>query len=308
MNKNEKKLFSLAAFFILLFPGFLAQAEDAIVGKIAVVNGKVSIKSGSGAVKSANAGDKISNLDTVNTESGATVKLIFTDQSIIDLGPSSSFKVADYALKNTDNRTGTFSLLFGKMRSLVTKKVGEKGKVQFKAGNSVMGVRGTEFVVDAPKGADGVVAAPKLVVVSGLIAIGNINGGALVMVKQGEMMKASFSLTPGKDGSQSDSVQKVSAQEMQTVVASAKAEDKTFDAAVTIKSEKSEGVGSHGGNLAMNSMQNIVGDAITGQSNRAAAQEVHVAPPEFIHNNQSFLPPVNLVPGGLVHLSVGVIK
>jgi hypothetical protein len=42
--------------------------------------------------------------------------------------------------------------MFGKMRSLITNKVGTQGKVQFRSGGTVMGVRGTEFVVDNPSG------------------------------------------------------------------------------------------------------------------------------------------------------------
>ncbi len=347
MYSIEKKLFqkftNLTILFVLTF-ATAAIADDAIIGKIAVINGKVTIKSASGTSKSANPGDTLANNDVVNTEAGASAKLLFTDQSIIDLGANSSFKVSDYALKSTDNRTGTFSLLFGKMRSLVTKKVGDKGKVQYKVGNSVMGVRGTEFVIDAPKGANGAVSIPKLVVVSGIVAVGNISGAAPVLVKQGEALTANFGAAasapsgtggaagatgPSQTSENAPTVQKVSSSEMQSVVSSSKAVDNTFDAAVTIKpaesnsekgssekgsNEKGEGgqgkggEKSSGGNLALATVQSVVGASVTAQTEQSAKQEMKQPPPEFINRNGSFLPPVNLVPGGLVHLSVGVIK
>lgn len=322
-NKHFQFLVVFSALFISILLHAKVETTDAVIGKISVVNGKVSIKSVTGFSRPAKPGDQLMNNDTVNTDASSTAKLLFTDQSIIDLGPSSSFKISDYALKNTDNRTGTFSLMFGKMRSLVTKKVGEKGKVQFKAGNSVMGVRGTEFVVDAPKGANGV-AVPKVVVVSGIVAVGNLTGGAPVLVKQGEAVNANFGMnaagansgaTSGS-GDSSPQVQKVSSSEMQSVVSSSKSVDNTFDSAVSIKPTSSEGSGSGGsksggeggGSLALNTVQGIVGNSVAAQTDKSAKSEMRQMSPEFLNQNGNFLPPVNLVPGGLIHLSVGVQK
>jgi hypothetical protein len=183
MMSQKRLILSILFAQLVAFAG-VAHAVDA--GKLAVANGDVRISG-----KLAKPGDGVKNEDTISTGESSSAKILFSDQSVMDLGANSSMKVSDYALKDGDNRTGTFSLIYGKLRALVTKKVGDQGNVQVRSGSAVMGVRGTEFVVDTPKGPPGTIPTPTLVVVNGLVAVRPLTGGPSVAVGAGQMLVAS---------------------------------------------------------------------------------------------------------------------
>lgn len=293
-----QKTKSFYLIFLLLLTGVSVLADDASVGKIAVVNGTITIISANGESRAAKPGDLIKDNDQIQTGANSSAKLLFTDQSIIDLSANSAFKVSDYALKNGEDRTGTFSLLYGKIRSLITKKVGPQGKVDFRSGSTVMGVRGTEFVVDAPKGSNGSASATSLVVVAGSVAVGAVGANMPVMVKPGESVSMPAIAAVGT--STPIQVTKVSAQEMSVAVSSAKSEDGTFSAAVTIAPQKS----GEGKSMAMQNVGAMVGAGLEAQaSNSNGDSGSQRAAPEFLSNN-NFLPPVMLTPGSPVNLRV----
>ena len=269
-----------------------ALADDAVVGKITVVNGKVTVQADGRILKP---GDEIHNNDVIQTAADSSTKLFFTDQSMIDLGPNSSFKVSDYALGNGENRTGTFSLFYGKLRSLITKKVGNQGKVEYRSGGAVMGVRGTEFVVDQKTAA--ATGTPGIVVVAGVVAVGAVGGGAVVPMKAGEMVAASAGSFTGAG------ISTASPQQMQTAVQSAKTEDKTFTTSATIQPSDSSG---GKGSMATEAVGAIVGAAMEAQANSAESADIERSAPEFMADGSMLLPPINLVPGGAVSLTVSV--
>lgn len=200
-------------------------AGEPEVGKYIIANG--SIKASNGKIsRPVKTGDPIFNDDTVEVGPQSSVKLMFSDQTMIDLGPVSSFKVSNYALKNAETAPPAFRCCTENFRSLVTKKVGAQGKVEYKSGSAVMGVRGTEFIVDMPKGTSANVNAA-IVVVSGLVQVAPLGGkGEPLMLKSGEMIQST---------SAAPQVTKVSGEQMQTMVSSTKTEDKTFATAVTIE-------------------------------------------------------------------------
>lgn len=116
-----------------------------IVGRVLIRN---EDKSGS-AVRELKVGESILSGDVVNTRSDATVKLIMTDRSIIDLGASTLFKVDEWIQQQTEDRRVALTLGYGKIRASVNAPVGPKGKFTIKTKAATMGVRGTEFIVTA---------------------------------------------------------------------------------------------------------------------------------------------------------------
>ncbi|MDR3606427.1 MAG: FecR family protein [Oligoflexia bacterium] len=95
-------------------------------------------------------GDSIYPQDVVNTGSNGHIKILMRDKSIVDLGPSSLFKVDHF-----DNKSGgtdrevEVSLPYGTMRAAIAQKLTGKGKFKVRTPSATMGVRGTEFIVKA---------------------------------------------------------------------------------------------------------------------------------------------------------------
>lgn len=99
------------------------------------------------AVQPLEVGDGIYEGDLINTSSNSTLKILFADKSLVDLGPSTVVKVERFKLKKVGDREVQLSMLYGKVRAAVHQKVGQQGRFLFRTRSATMGVRGTEFVV-----------------------------------------------------------------------------------------------------------------------------------------------------------------
>ncbi len=128
-----------------------------VVGKVLVRN----LDSSKPEMRFMKVGDPVERGTLINTGSGASVKLMLKDKTILDLGGSTLFKVDEFLLKNGDNRNVQMSMDYGKVRASVNTPVGAAGRFSIKTQAATMGVRGTEFIVAstlpvepaAPKGA-----------------------------------------------------------------------------------------------------------------------------------------------------------
>lgn len=138
----------MTLFLIVLAAVSHVHAEDAAT--VVTVSGAVEMSAPGVASKALAANDKVPDKAVVKTKAGSSVKLLFTDDSVMDIGPESEFKIEDYQVGDGSNRKGIFSLAYGSLRSLVSKPVGEKGSYKVKTRDAIMGVRGTEFAVSAP--------------------------------------------------------------------------------------------------------------------------------------------------------------
>lgn len=83
--------------------------------------------------------------DTLNTEKNSFVRLKLLDETLLNLGPESSFSFEKIGL-DADKRNNLYSLAVGQLRAHVLKKAKEGEKIIFKSGNVPLGVRGTEFL------------------------------------------------------------------------------------------------------------------------------------------------------------------
>jgi hypothetical protein len=126
-----------------------------LAGEIVVVQGKVMIRAekdgpGSGVSRIAEAGGPIYPDDVINTASESKIKILLKDKSIIDLGPSSLFKVDHFdGAQGTTGRKVDLSMAYGTMRTAVTQKLSGTGRFKVHTPSATMGVRGTEFVVQS---------------------------------------------------------------------------------------------------------------------------------------------------------------
>jgi hypothetical protein len=128
---------------LIFFVGQLALAQQSI-GVFLIVKNKVSISRGSESIK-VNVGQKVQEGDVVITDVDSRAKIVMNDRNIINVSPSTRFKISKYV---TDaNRSVSLDLSNGKIRNNVIQKYdGEKNKFEVRTATAVAGVRGTRFI------------------------------------------------------------------------------------------------------------------------------------------------------------------
>jgi len=217
------------------------KSVDQCAGEVVSVHGIVLVRqedaSGNKAQPpiSLKPGNNIYAGDVINTASDGTVKILLKDKTIVDIGPSALFKVAQFKPNEGTNREAELDMMFGKMRVAVSKKLSGKGEFKIKTRAATMGVRGTEFVVssalDAPE-SKGNATPPKTDVTV-------LQGKVDVVTAGGQASAAPIHLGAGNQisthiGAASIPV-KLNETQLATVSSSSKLTDNTFMKAVTIE-------------------------------------------------------------------------
>ena len=128
---------------LLLSLIFLSQPAWSIAGVVQIIKGAAFINEV--PVKK---GDQVKSRDKVRTMEGSFLKLKMSDATTIQLASSSYLIIQSYS-DPTQSRNNNLSLINGKMRVLVRKIAGEREKINFKAYQISLGVRGTEFMLNA---------------------------------------------------------------------------------------------------------------------------------------------------------------
>lgn len=90
--------------------------------------------------------DQILAQDKIVTRNDQSVKILLEDQSKVVIGPSTTF-IIEEVLK-TGNQKAILRLTYGWIRATVNKLVGKDESFIVKTPTAVMGVRGTEFLVE----------------------------------------------------------------------------------------------------------------------------------------------------------------
>jgi hypothetical protein len=184
--KNDRStiFFALALSSFATLATTACAAEEEYIARAVSVSGKVLARGeGGGSVQMTflKPGDKLFKGSIVNTGSDGAVKLLMTDRTILDLGPSSLFKMNDYQVKKGEvgDRKVDMSLDYGTVRASVNEKLtSSKGKFTIRTKAATMGVRGTEFVINAPVPAKGDGAEPpkmSLTVMHGKVEVADTN-------------------------------------------------------------------------------------------------------------------------------------
>lgn len=247
MNKDRlMKSFSfrwiIGAFFLVQLSVLHSSyaAEEDYIARAVSVSGKVLARGeGGGSVQMTflKAGDKLYKGSIVNTGSNGAVKLLMTDRTILDLGPSSLFKMNDYQLTKgqTGDRKVDVSLDYGTVRASVNEKLTtNKAKFTIRTKAATMGVRGTEFVVNAPipaRDAKGNASEPpkmSLTVMHGKVDVADPNAGA-----NAKPIPVTPGLQYAKSGSGSGQVAQLGTQDVAKIKGDAFQKDMTFMQAVS---------------------------------------------------------------------------
>ncbi|NDG83987.1 MAG: hypothetical protein EBX52_02990 [Proteobacteria bacterium] len=244
-----------------VFSAWTVFAADG-VGKAVSVTGKVMSRvegadkgrKGVPATRFLKTGDEIYRSDVINTGSDSSVKILFSDESIMDLGPSTLFKVEEF--QNTkgkpEARKVEMSLAYGRIRAAINQKVGKEGKFKIRTHAATMGVRGTEFYVNAGSAdslkagveskSDSKPPVTELVVTEGKVeavkSAGTAKETKAVAVNPGEKFTAVVEPVKSESGGapapKAPQVEKISVAEMKAVVTTTKIVDQTFAQAIKI--------------------------------------------------------------------------
>lgn len=126
----------------------LAQSEEA--GLVKSVKGQVSIER-AGSTTAAKPGSKVYANDRMVTAADGSAGIALKDNTLLTVGPNSNMSLDRFAFDSTTHqgaleasiRKGTLSVVSGKIAKASPEAV------QFRTPNSILGVRGTEFIIEA---------------------------------------------------------------------------------------------------------------------------------------------------------------
>jgi len=135
----------------IMMAALLACAVSALaadIGQVKVSKGDVQIQRGA-TKQPAKVGMAIQASDVVLTGTDGAAGITFTDNSLVSVGPNSIFAIDRYSF-DTTTHAGEFegSLKKGKLAAVSGKMVKQSPEaMKIRTPSAVMGVRGTEFVV-----------------------------------------------------------------------------------------------------------------------------------------------------------------
>lgn len=127
-----------------------AAAVDTAIGTIKVAKGGVQVLRG-GEKLAATPGVSLQVADRVVTAADGAVGITLRDNTLLSAGPNSSLSLDRFAFDSTTHagimdtslKRGTLSVVSGKIAKLSPEAV------RFSTPNTTLGVRGTEFVIEA---------------------------------------------------------------------------------------------------------------------------------------------------------------
>ncbi|MES2346421.1 MAG: FecR domain-containing protein [Pseudomonadota bacterium] len=130
-----------------------AHAAEPPAGMVKTTKGKATIER-EGKQSPASAGASLMPSDRVITGADGSVGITLRDETLLAVGPNSNVWLEKYAFDPTSHegtldatvKRGTLGVISGKLPKQ------SPGAVQFRTPTSILGVRGTEFVIDVKGG------------------------------------------------------------------------------------------------------------------------------------------------------------
>lgn len=141
----------------LLAAAILALSSSAFAADIGIVKvskGSVQLQRGAERIV-AKVGTAVQSADVIVTGADGTAGITFTDNSLVSIGPNSIFAIDKYRFDSTTH-AGEFegNLRQGRLAAVSGKMVKQSPEtMKIRTPSAIMGVRGTEFVVqvDEPR-------------------------------------------------------------------------------------------------------------------------------------------------------------
>ena len=127
--------------------GFAADAS--VAGRIKLASAEVTLQRGA-LVRPALAGRTLQVEDIVRTGGGSSASLTLSDDSLLSLGPNSELAISEFRFDSTTHDGGMRLSLWRGAMSLVTGWLAREAPagVNVRTRTVLLGVRGTEFIVD----------------------------------------------------------------------------------------------------------------------------------------------------------------
>ncbi len=167
-----------------------SQMTFAADGVFMVVKGKVKVQNAKASIE-AKVGTKVQQGDTIITEKDSRAKIVMSDRNIINVSPSTTFKIEKYSNSKADKNV-EMNLIEGKIRNNVVEKYDNKNsKFEVRTATAVAGVRGTQFVTsfDTQTKVTEVITLKGQVLFQS-IAVGDKPASEPVVVNKGEKSQA----------------------------------------------------------------------------------------------------------------------
>ena len=137
-----------SAMILVAALGFAGTAMAADIGLIKVAKGSVQIQRGAAKIP-ASVGTGLQAADVVVTGTDGSAGITFTDNSLVSVGPNTVFAIEKYQF-DTTTHAGEFqgNLRQGRLAAVSGKMVKQSpDSMKIRTPSAIMGVRGTEFVV-----------------------------------------------------------------------------------------------------------------------------------------------------------------
>jgi len=178
------------AFVLCAFTYSRADAASA-VGKITRKSGNVALSRRGRNLRVA-VGTRVMPGDLVSTKTGARVKILMSDSSVLSLGPNSKMRIRSYSHNRRTRQTAAnYDLVYGRGRARVPKRAGVRKNIRFRTPTAVAGVRGTELIIEY----DPVTGQTRIIAVDGTVTVEDPNNpGQFVTLTPG------MGVTVGADG------------------------------------------------------------------------------------------------------------
>lgn len=130
--------------------GASAQSATAPAGMVKRVAGNVILQR-AGVGKPTAPGAAVLVGDSIRTGADGAVGITLTDDTLLTVGANSELVLSDYSFDSTTQEGSFLASLWRGTAAVVTGLIGKKApeKVRVQTRTVVLGVRGTEFIVDA---------------------------------------------------------------------------------------------------------------------------------------------------------------
>lgn len=142
------------ALTFLVAPAFgLAAEAGAPAGKVKRSEGTVTVDH-AGQLQTVQVGMPVHVGDRLRTGADGSVGITLSDDTLLTAGPRSTLLINEFRFNTTTNEGSLLTTLFRGTLSVVTGLIGKQTpqNVRFKTPTVVLGIRGTEFIVEARGG------------------------------------------------------------------------------------------------------------------------------------------------------------
>ncbi len=122
------------------------QAVPNYCAEVKIVRGGV-FKDNSGQLTPVKEGTRFYKNDTIVTKDKSFAKILFSDDSAIQIGSNTEIRISEYQYSSKTDRRMILSLIKGQLRGLIKNKAKE-GDLKITTKLATMGIRGTELLIN----------------------------------------------------------------------------------------------------------------------------------------------------------------